>query len=111
MYIELKSEKLKKEFDYLVGKSYYPFGKEGREFKIKKIISELKPLKINHSHLVANQKENPYYKEELEQQHKNGENWNVMLVIENSNDSMKEELEVALKNLKIRHDIDKMFNQ
>lgn len=47
MYTKLKAEKLVAEFNYLIGKEYFPFGIEGRVFNItelKAILSKLKNI-------------------------------------------------------------------
>ena len=110
MYSKLKAEKLTKEFDYLKTKSYFPFGPEGREFKIKLIEIMLDELVFDHLMLQVNKYKNPNYKQEALEKHQNGNNWKVILTISNSEDIIKVELEEALKVLKIRHDINKAFN-
>ena len=110
MYSKLKAEKLTKEFDYLKTKSYYPFGREGQEFKITLIKTTLDELVFNHTKLRANKGKNPNYEQETLENHQNGNNWKVILTISNSADLIKVELEDVLKVLKIRHDIAKSFN-
>jgi len=109
MYSKLKAEKLTKEFDYLKNKSYYPFGLEGREFKITLIEIKLNEFDF-HPFMVEVDKKNPKYKQQVLENHQNGNNWKVILTISNSNDIINLELEVVLKSLKIIHDISKVFN-
>jgi CO dehydrogenase nickel-insertion accessory protein CooC1 len=110
MYSKLKAEKLTKEFDYLKTKSYFPFGIEGREFKITLIETTLDELVFDHIMLHVNKYKNPNYKQETLENHQNGNNWKVILTISHSDDIIKVELEEVLKVLKIRHDIAKSFN-
>ena len=100
MYKKEKAEKLIKEFNYLIGEKYYPFGKKGRVFKIEDITTELSINKTQHTMRDENSDSN----------HRSGENWKVLLIISESNDKMKVELTECLGVLKIRHDIDKLFN-
>lgn len=111
MYAKLKAEKLVVEFNYLIGKEYFPFGIEGRVFNItdvKSILSELK--NINYAEQQAKLKSNPNYLNDKKEAHSKGENWIVVLKISNKDDEIEIELNDALKVLKIRNDIDKIFN-
>uniref|UniRef100_UPI00404995E6 hypothetical protein n=1 Tax=Gelidibacter sp. TaxID=2018083 RepID=UPI00404995E6 len=110
MYRKEKAQKLVKEFNYLVGEAYYPLGKKGREFKITEIKSELPELKIDWAIRQVNS-DNPYFIDEKERAHSEGNNWKVYLYAEDKTDKLKVELEDGLSKLRIRHDIDKLFNQ
>ncbi len=100
MYSDKKSKKLVKEFKYLIGKSYYPLGKEGREFKITELKSKLSLNKTPHMNR----------NEKSDLKHEQGDNWKVVLTISESNDKMSVNLKECLTTLSIRHDIDKLFN-
>ena len=110
MYRQVKAEKLSKEFNYLKTKSYFPFGTEGREFKITDIEKRLPELQFSPLMLQVNKYKNPNYKTESLEEHQNGENWKVIVIITDEKDKIEVELEEALKVLKIRHDIEKSFN-
>lgn len=110
MYNKDKAENLVKEFKYLIGKPYFPFGKDGREFKITDVKSDLPKLIINWTKKQVNS-DNPYFEQEQEKEHTEGLNWNVILFAENNADNLKVELEEGLSKMDIKHDIDKLFNQ
>jgi hypothetical protein len=97
-YSPLKAAKLKKEFKYIIGQSYYPFGKEGREFKITGLKEELE-YGYNLARLAVNGDEKR--KKEFEE----GKNWRVVVTIKGGKDVIEKDLEEVLKVLKIRHDI------
>ena len=110
MYKKLKAEKLVKEFDYLKTKSYYPLGPEGREYKITDLEIQLPDLEISILMKEVHKRKNPNYKEQMDKEHHDGANWKVLVIISDNKDMIKIELEKVLKVLKIRHDIDKIFN-
>ena len=109
MYTKVKAEKLAKEFNYLETKSYFPFGSEGREFKISRIENWLLELEFSPVELVIIKK-NPNYKNKKIEEYENGANWKVFVIITDKGDDIKLELEEVLKVLQIRHNIDKSFN-
>lgn len=111
MFTKLKAEKLVKEFTYLKTKSYFPFGLKGREFKIADLEYKLPELNLNPNTVHINKRDNPNYVEEREEKHQNGENWKVIVTIKNATDKFEVEILEVLKVLKIRHDIEKIFNE
>lgn len=104
MYSQQKANKLVREFKYLIGESYYPFGAKGREFKITNIEVNLKPLNIHPTKMYSSKKP----KEEWQKEHSLGKNWNVNLQIENADEKLTSDLQNVLKKLGIKHDIDKI---
>lgn len=96
-YSKEKANKLKAEFAYIIGKPYFPYGDEGKEFKISNLeVSLLKRKPINEFH---DETSNP-------KKFENGENWRVVVVIEQKGESkIEKDLEDVLKRLKIKHDI------
>lgn len=91
VYSKKKAEKLAKEFGYLKGKLYFPFGEEGRTFTIDSI-------------------ETREHGTWIERNHGEGKDWDVMVKIKDQNEELEKPLEEVLKSLKIKHDIENMFN-
>lgn len=109
MYTKVKAEKLAQEFKYLKTKSYFPFGLEGREYKITDIENKLPELQFSPVELEVI-KRNPNFKNANIEAHEKGANWKVIVIITDKKDKIEMELEEVLKVLKIRHDIKKSFN-
>lgn len=110
MYTKVKAEKLATEFNYLKTKSYFPFGPEGREYKITDIENKLPELQFSPFELEVIKK-NPNFKNLKIVEYEKGANWKVIVNITDKVDEIKIELEQVLKVLNIRHDIDKSFNE
>lgn len=110
MYTKVKAEKLTQEFNYLKTKSYFPFGLEGREYKIQDIENRLPELQFDLVELEVIKK-NPSYKTKKIEINEKGANWKVFVIISDKEDIIEVELEDVLKVLKIRHDIDKSFQE
>ena len=109
MYTKVKAEKLAKEFNYLKMKPYFPFGLEGREYKITDIENRLPELQFSPLELEVIKK-NPNFKNKSIEANEKGANWKVLVIITDKKDKIEVELEDVLKVLKIRHDIEKSFN-
>lgn len=109
MYTKIKAEKLAKEFNYLKTKSYFPFGLAGREYKITDLENRLPELQFSPIELEIIKK-NPNFKNKNIEQNEKGANWKIIVIITDKKDKIEVELEEALKVLKVRHDIDKSFN-
>ncbi len=100
MYSENKADKLIKEFSYLIGMPYYPFGEKGRVFTIKEI-----------QKIVSN--EMPEVKKMIMKAYDADADLSSGCQIEvtigdNKEDSFKLTLIETLQALNIRHDIDKI---
>ncbi|MBW4362823.1 hypothetical protein [Flavobacterium taihuense] len=109
MYSKLKAEKLIIEFDYLKNKSYFPFGPEGREFKITDL--KITEPQISYVESLILKKRHPGDSEnKLTEEKEKSIEWKVTIIITDKTDTLEVELEESLKVLKIRHDISKMFN-
>lgn len=109
MYSKLKAEKLIIEFDYLKNKSYFPFGQEGREFKITDLKTREPQISYVESEILKKRHPGDYENKLAEKKEKSIE-WKVTVIITDKTDKVEVELEEALKVLKIRHDISKIFN-
>lgn len=99
MYSEAKADKLIKEFTYLIGMPYYPFGEKGRQFTIKEI-----------QKVVSN--EMPEFKKmamkAFDADADLSSGCQIEIVIgDEKEDSFKLTLIETLQALNIRHDIDK----
>ncbi|APY12163.1 hypothetical protein BWZ22_13430 [Seonamhaeicola sp. S2-3] len=89
-YSKSKAEKLVTEFDYLKSKPYFPYGKEGKEFKI----TELKAVPKLGAESFA---EPPIPENEII--------WYVLVLITHNNETISKDLKDVLKTLKIDNDI------
>jgi len=112
MYSKLKAEKLIVEFQYLLEKEYFPFGIKGRKFIITELKSKLINFPItNFPKHYAKKNANPEYLEQLNLEHSEKNNWIVEVIINDNEDAFPKELNEVLKVLKIKTDIDKIFNE
>lgn len=109
MYTKVKAEKLVTEFNYLKTKSYFPFGLEGREYKITGLENRLPELQFSPFELEIIKKNQNFKNKSIEANEK-GANWKIIVIITDKKDKIEIELEEVLKVLKIRHDIEKSFN-
>lgn len=98
MYSDAKADKLIKEFAYLIGMPYYPFGEKGRVFKIE----SLKRINTNGTTTDMWQEvsrasgfSNPIY-------------FDIVVSIGDGTDMFTLTLVETLQALNIRHDIDKI---
>ncbi|WP_136480486.1 hypothetical protein [Cognatitamlana onchidii] len=89
-YSKSKAEKLVTEFDYLKTKPYFPYGKEGKEFKI----TELKAVQkfSAESFAIPPTPENEII-------------WYVLVFMKHDNETINKDLKDVLKTLKIENDI------
>ena len=111
MYSEQKAGKIIVEFQYLIGKEYFPFGIEGRKFMITEIKSKLINFPIkNYPKHYAQKNTAPEHIEKLNLEHMKSDNWIVEVIIKDNDDEFPKELNEVLKVLKIKNDIDKIFN-
>lgn len=98
MYSENKADKLIKEFSYLIGMSYYPFGQMGRAFKIEKLeknnVDTPQSDFINEAIKAAGFGSSNYYE--------------LHVLISDGTDMFTLTLIETLQALNIRHDIDKI---
>ena len=100
MYLEKQSEMLVVKLEYLVGKTYYPFGKEGEEFKIAKLERGLIPRKGSYPDIQADKSRDPDDKK-----YRSEKNWQVYVSLDGNNgESIVTELEKVLKQKRIKID-------
>ena len=104
-----KAEKLVKEFDYLKSKPYYPYGKEGKEFKIDSLFAIPESAKRTPETMALMRQDKDYIdnkNKELAQ----GDNWYVKVIISDSITKIEKDLKDVLSRLKIQHDINNIPN-
>ncbi|APY12178.1 hypothetical protein BWZ22_13505 [Seonamhaeicola sp. S2-3] len=99
-YSKSKAEKLVTEFDYLKSKPYFPYGKEGKEFKI----TSLETINKLGAERYAKSDSKKQYKEPIK------ENYHVLVVISDGETEIRKDLVDVLSRLKIQHDIDNVPN-
>ncbi len=108
MYSRNKAEKLKKEFGYLKGKSYFPYGKEGKECKIEDLNLSVKKVNTMTPEFHAYGEGNPNYEKEENERLALDNNWNVNVIISDGEEEIINDLEDVLSKLHIRHNINKI---
>ncbi|WP_445956411.1 hypothetical protein [Yeosuana sp.] len=105
-YSKSKAEKLVTEFDYLKTKPYFPYGKEGKEFKI----TELKAVPETIKKRVENFSKPESYFEQKNKELAQGYNWFVKVTISDNETIIEKDLKDVLSRLKIQNDIDDIPN-
>lgn len=102
MFSENKANKLVEGFDYLIGKSYYPYGDDGAEFKISKLFVKKQVIDVD----FPNEVNLDILLDSEESSDIPNKNCKVYLEIVRGEEVYNIELEKALKRLKIKYNID-----
>ena len=108
-YSKSKAEKLVTEFDYLKNKPYFPYGKEGKEFKITEIKAFPETTRRTPENRAKEMNNKNYFKDndiKLAQ----GYNWFVKVIISDNDTILEKDLKDVLSRLKIQNDIDDISN-
>lgn len=108
-YSKLKAEKLVTEFDYLKTKPYFPYGKEGKEFKITELKAFPETTRRTPENRAKEMKNKNFFKQndkELAQ----GNNWFVKVIISDNDIILEKDLKDVLSRLKLENDIDDIPN-
>lgn len=110
MYSKKKAAKLVKEFAYLKGKEYKPYGKDGKTTKIKDV--RAKVTTAVRGSIIYYLGEEPADKkaDKRDVELANGNNWWVEIVVNDDDAEVAIELEEALKKMGISHNIKNIPN-
>lgn len=104
-----KAEKLVTEFDYLKTKPYFPYGKEGKKFKITELKSVAEKTKRTPENMAKALTDKNFF-EQSDLKLSKGNNWFVKVIISDNDITIEKDLTSVLERLEIQHDIDKIPN-